>query len=103
MGVLLVDSVELSSWLTLSRPVRRWRSTLSGEVSSMDQLLESSRFPDARTRGVGRTALGIVALLGGAAVVMVGMVLYGGNRSGAFPTFPFAGGLTMLLGASLMA
>ena len=42
-------------------------------------------------------------MLVGAAVVMVGLVLYEGNRSGVFPTFPFAGGLTMLLGASLMA
>jgi hypothetical protein len=69
----------------------------------MDQLHEPSRSPRAGARGVGRSATGILVLLVGAAVVMVGMVLYGGNRSGVFPTLPFAGGLTMLLGASLMA
>jgi len=76
---------------------------LAKEVSPMEELLEPSRSPAAGARRVGRTAAGILALLVGAAVVMVGLVLYEGNRSGVFPTFPFAGGLTMLLGASLMA
>jgi hypothetical protein len=42
-------------------------------------------------------------MLSGAAVVIVGLALRGGNTSGAFPTFPFAGTLTMLLGAGLIA
>ncbi len=69
----------------------------------MDQLHEPSRSPRAGARGVVRLATGILVLLVGASVVMVGMGLYLGNRSGAFPTLPFAGGLTVLLGASLMA
>jgi hypothetical protein len=42
-------------------------------------------------------------LLIGTAIMMAGMALYEGNRSGAFPTLPFAGGLTIVLGACLVA
>jgi hypothetical protein len=99
----LIDSIQVISWLTLGDPVRRCRSMSAREVSQMDELLATSRSREAGARGVVRTAIGILLLLGGTAVVMVGMVLFGGNKSGVFPTFPFAGGLTILLGASLMA
>jgi hypothetical protein len=60
--------------------------------------LEATRsFPEQ----VGRAAGGLVLMAAGAAVVLGGFVLYAGNKSGRFPTFPFAGGVTMLLGAAL--
>lgn len=35
----------------------------------------------------------------GGILLVVGLVLFIGNRSGLFPTFPFSGGLTMFVGA----
>jgi len=42
-------------------------------------------------------------IAGGAALLAGGFFLVLGNRSGAFPTFPFAGGITMAIGGSLLA
>jgi hypothetical protein len=69
----------------------------------MDKRPDPSGSLIAGIRMVGRTAAGITMVLVGIAVVMAGFVLYAGNKSGRFPTFPFAGGLTMVLGAALMA
>ena len=44
---------------------------------------------------------GIFTLVGGA-VFIIGIFLVIGNLSGAFPTFPFAGFITTMIGAALM-
>lgn len=44
---------------------------------------------------------GLLHILG-VVVVLSGVVLALGNRTGAFPTFPFAGALVMLLGVGIM-
>jgi hypothetical protein len=45
----------------------------------------------------------IVLLLVGGVVILLGLALVQGNRSGEMVTFPYAGGITTLLGAILAA
>lgn len=45
---------------------------------------------------------GVLLLFAGAAVILLGMLLRSGNTSGKFVTFPFAGGLTILLGTMIL-
>jgi len=55
------------------------------------------------SRSLGHILGGIVLMVLGAAVVLAGYVLYLGNKGGAFPTFPYAGGITISLGVILVA
>jgi N utilization substance protein A len=55
------------------------------------------------TPGALQTASGVVLVMIGIVVVLGGFVLYLGNRTGLFPTFPFAGYITILAGAVLVA
>jgi N utilization substance protein A len=50
-----------------------------------------------------QTAGGVVLALIGIVLVLGGFVLYWGNRTGFFPTFPFAGYLTVIAGAFFVA
>lgn len=48
--------------------------------------------------GIGNSMYMTIAILGGIGVFILGLVLIVGNRSGVFPTFPFAGFITTTLG-----
>jgi hypothetical protein len=45
---------------------------------------------------------GFIVIVLGTAVLLVGLGLYAGNRSGQLPTFPFAGTITLVAGAALI-
>jgi hypothetical protein len=47
-------------------------------------------------------ALGLLGVVVGVGVIFAGFVLRAGNQTGRFPTFPFAGGLTMLVGSMIL-
>ena len=42
--------------------------------------------------------LELLIIISGPILIIGGILLFIGNRSGAFPTFPFAGFITMMLG-----
>jgi tetratricopeptide (TPR) repeat protein len=45
---------------------------------------------------------GVIFGLSGPALIILGVVLYLGNRTGDFPTFPFAGFITMMVGWGIL-
>jgi hypothetical protein len=49
-----------------------------------------------------RLFVGLVLMPIGVAIVLGGFVLYFGNKSGQLLTFPFAGGLTIIVGLGVM-
>jgi hypothetical protein len=53
--------------------------------------------------GTGTSLYGTLVILGGIGVFIFGLFLVVGNKSGVFPTFPFAGFITTTLGLVMVA
>ena len=71
----------------------------------MDELLnppQSDEPAPSMVRDSARFVLGLALMAAGVAIVLGGFVLYFGNKSGRLVTFPFAGGLTILVGGLLL-
>jgi hypothetical protein len=58
---------------------------------------------DILTRGQAAQGGARVRMIVGGAVFALGVVLLLGNMTGAFPTFPFAGTITMVIGGIIMS
>lgn len=71
----------------------------------MDELLNppgSDEPAASMVKDSARLVLGLALMAAGVAIVLGGFVLRFGNKSGRLATFPFAGGLTILVGLGVM-